>query len=175
MAEAQCQILRGYELRLLRCTLSPPPSDSPSPFPFFDINNNLHAHINDLLTCIEAGNYLQALSSPGAKLLVELSDLTLHSADLFYSDLVEQFLEKGTTSIDEEERACRVILVMCVAVAAFFCFIQCNITGSALFSFFLFFFLMNFFSFLFHLIHSASFCFYHYQFFYALSCKPTQL
>ncbi|KAH8511472.1 hypothetical protein H0E87_008876 [Populus deltoides] len=127
------QILRGYELRLLRCTLTPPPppSDSPSPCPPSD-PNNLHSHINFLLTCIQSGNYLQALSSDSAKLVTALTQLdSTKSPDRVYNELVErveQFISDGGGGGDEED-GFRVILVICVAIAAFFCFIQGNITG----------------------------------------------
>jgi len=127
------QILRGYELRLLRCTLKPPPppSDSPSPCPPSD-PNNLHSHINFLLTCIQSGNYLQALSSDSAKLVTALTQLdSTKSPDRVYNELVErveQFIRDGGGGGDEED-GFRVILVICVAIAAFFCFIQGNITG----------------------------------------------
>ncbi|CAK7338879.1 unnamed protein product [Dovyalis caffra] len=124
------QILRGYELRLLRCTLTPPPSDSPSPSPPSD-PNNLHSHVNFLLNCIQSGNYLQALSSDSAELVTASTQLdSTKSPDRVYSDLmerVEQFIRDGGGG--DEENGCRVLLVICVAIAAFFCFIQCNITG----------------------------------------------
>jgi len=41
---------------------------------------------------------------------------------------VEQFIRDGGGGGDEED-GFRVILVICVAIAAFFCFIQGNITG----------------------------------------------
>ncbi|KAL9392151.1 hypothetical protein Peur_016071 [Populus x canadensis] len=127
------QILRGYELRLLRCTLTPPPppSDSPSPCAPSD-PNNLHSHINFLLTCIQSGNYLQALFSDSAKLVTASTQLdSTKSPDRVYNELVErveQFIRDGGGGGDEED-GFRVILVICVAIAAFFCFIQGNITG----------------------------------------------
>lgn len=42
---------------------------------------------------------------------------------------VEQFIRDGGGGGGDEEDGFRVILVMCVAIAAFFCFIQGNITG----------------------------------------------
>uniref|UniRef100_A0A6N2LES6 Uncharacterized protein n=1 Tax=Salix viminalis TaxID=40686 RepID=A0A6N2LES6_SALVM len=123
------QILRCYELRLLRCTLTPPPPDSPSLSPPSD-PINLHSHINFLLTCIQSGNYLQALSSDSAKLVTASTQLDSNkSPDRVYTELVErveQFIRDGG---GDEENGFRVILVICVAIAAFFCFIQGNITG----------------------------------------------
>lgn len=123
------QILRCYELRLLRCTLTPPPPDSPSLSPPSD-PINLHSHINFLLTCIQSGNYLQALSSDSAKLVTASTQLdSTKSPDRVYTELVErveQFIRDGG---GDEENGFRVILVICVAIAAFFCFIQGNITG----------------------------------------------
>ncbi|KAJ9159621.1 hypothetical protein P3X46_025118 [Hevea brasiliensis] len=132
----ECEILRGYELRLLRCTVAPPPSSlSPSSDSSHHNNddniNNLHSLLNELLSSIETGNYLQALFSDAAKLLTQLPDLPkFSSAEHVYSELTECVgLFIMSEGVDDEERACRVILVLCVAVAAIFFFTQCNITG----------------------------------------------
>ncbi|XP_065850492.1 uncharacterized protein [Euphorbia lathyris] len=128
------QILRGYELRLLRCTLAPvplqPPPSSYISRPNDDNNiNKLHFMINDLLNLIESGNYLQALSSDAAKLLTELHSLPEScSADEVYSELLEH-VGRFIMNFDDDEAACRLILVLCVAIAAFFFFTQNNITG----------------------------------------------
>ncbi|MBA0849280.1 hypothetical protein Goshw_013880 [Gossypium schwendimanii] len=135
MAEREIEILRGHELRLLRCTLCQPPSDLSShlqPSGFAASLPPLHALISDFLTSVESGNYLGALSSDAARLALASpdSDLSSHSPDRVYSDLldrVESFINEP--SIDDAEKACRVVLVVCVAVAALFWFIQCNLTG----------------------------------------------
>nr|KJB14053.1 hypothetical protein B456_002G109500 [Gossypium raimondii] len=135
MAEREIEILRGHELRLLRCTLCQPPSDPSShlqPSGFAASVPPLHALISDFLTSVESGNYLGALSSDAARLVLASpdSDLSSHSPDRVYSDLldrVESFINEP--SIDDAEKACRVVLVVCVAVAALFWFIQCNLTG----------------------------------------------
>ncbi|KAJ4828794.1 hypothetical protein Tsubulata_010806 [Turnera subulata] len=125
--------LRRYELRLLRCTFAAPPSGSPPPPPPPHSQSNshsLHSLIADLLNSIETGNYREALLSDAAELVFESPEFNADSPNQVYSELldrVERFIENK--SVDEEERGCRVILVMCLAVAAFFSFIQCNIAG----------------------------------------------
>ncbi|KAB2096308.1 hypothetical protein ES319_A01G100300v1 [Gossypium barbadense] len=135
MAKREIEILRGHELRLLRCTLCQPPSDPSShlqPSGFAASLPPLHALISDFLTSVESGNYLGALSSDAARLVLASpdSDLSSLSPDRVYSDLldrVESFINEP--SIDDAEKACRIVLVVCVAVAALFWFIQCNLTG----------------------------------------------
>jgi hypothetical protein len=120
-------LLRDYELRLLRCTFTSPPSDAPTQPQPSDQTSSLH----DLLYSIESGDYLRALSSDAARLLLKLADdHSPDSADRVYSELldrVDSFLVHE--SEDDEDKAFRVILVMCVAVAAFLAFTQCNMTG----------------------------------------------
>ena len=131
-------LLRGYELRLLRCTLpSSPLSDSPPPPPQPQPSNHHQTHsslLNDLLSSIEAGDYLRALSSDAAALLLRpLSDddsSSSSSADRVYSELlrrVESFLVSEPE--DDEDKAYRALLVVSIAVAAFLAFTQCNMTG----------------------------------------------
>lgn len=124
-------VLRGHELRLLRCTLRPPPpdhssSDSGASLP------PLHALISNILTSIESGDYLGALTSDAALLVLASpeSDLSADSPDRVYSQLldrVESFINEP--SIDGAEKACRIFIVVCVSVAALFWFIQNNLTG----------------------------------------------
>uniref|UniRef100_A0A2N9IB82 Uncharacterized protein n=1 Tax=Fagus sylvatica TaxID=28930 RepID=A0A2N9IB82_FAGSY len=120
-------LLRDYELRLLRCTFTSPPSDAPPQPQPSDQTSSLH----DLLYSIESGDYLRALSSDAARLLLKLADdHSPDSADRVYSELldrVDSFLVHE--SEDDEDKAFRVILVMCVAAAAFLAFTQCNMTG----------------------------------------------
>lgn len=133
---AQCQedgidVSRCYELRLLRCTL-PSTSGAQSSPP--TQNHHIHALISDVLCLIEAGEYHKALTSSAAQYAMGLftSDLSV-SADRVYSELahrVENFLVHSTD--EAEERILRSVLVMCLAVAALFCFSQCNMTGSVL-------------------------------------------
>ena len=135
MAEYETEVLRGHELRLLRCTLRPPSSDPSShcqPSDFDASLPPLHAIISNILTSIEPGDYLGALSSDAARLVPASpdSDLSSESPDRVYSELldrVESFINEP--SIDDAEKACRVVLVVCVAVAALFWFSQCNLTG----------------------------------------------
>ncbi|KAF3455579.1 hypothetical protein FNV43_RR00212 [Rhamnella rubrinervis] len=132
----EVEAIRAYELRLLRCTLPTSPSD------FLPSNqNHLRLLINDLLVSIETGSYLQAIaSSEAARLVFKLTDsdspLPLDDspecADRVYSEFlsgIESFLSEGG---DIHDTACRVMVVMCIAVAAFLVFTQCNMTGPPL-------------------------------------------
>ena len=133
-------LLRGYELRLLRCTLtSSLPSDSPPPPPPQPQPSDHHrthsSLLNDLLSSIEAGDYLRALSSDAAALVLrqladDESSSSSSSADRVYSELlrrVESFLVSEPE--DDEDEAYKALLVVSIAVAAFLAFTQCNMTG----------------------------------------------
>ncbi|KAG5035827.1 hypothetical protein JHK87_010737 [Glycine soja] len=119
---------RGYELRLIRCTLtSSQPSDSRHE------RESLDGLINDLLNSIERGNYAEALTSePSSSLVFRLNghdSLPLDAADRVYSELVhraESFIRDAAAAAEQRRRA---ILVMCIAVAAFLGFTQSNFTG----------------------------------------------
>ncbi|KAI3415054.1 TPR_REGION domain-containing protein, partial [Psidium guajava] len=139
MCHSDVGVLREYELRLLRCTLpppTPPPPQTPSP-PSVPCNR-LHALIHDLLLSIEAGEYHAVLLNSdvlafvfnlSASTLPDLSDST-ESAEAVYSQLIDRadsFLV--SVSGNEAESGLRVVLVLCVAVAALLVFTQCNITG----------------------------------------------
>lgn len=137
-------ILRGYELRLLRCTLqslASDPSPHPQPSDHAHPTHHLHPLINDLLTSIESGHYLQALTSPDVNRVVfklaesdSLGD-SAECADRVYSELldrVESFISKECEEEENDsgkDKAYRVIVVLCIAVAALFGFAQCNLTG----------------------------------------------
>ncbi|XVF70707.1 hypothetical protein PTKIN_Ptkin11bG0184200 [Pterospermum kingtungense] len=132
MAEYETRLLRGHELRLLRCTLRPPPPSDPSSSDSDASLPPIHAFISDILTSIESGDYLGALSSDAARLVLASpdSDLSSDSPDRVYSQLldrVESFINEP--SVDDADKACRVFLVVCVAVAALFWFTQNNLTG----------------------------------------------
>lgn len=132
MVDGEVEILRGYELRLLRCTVSSPPSDSP-----FESQSGTHPHdslISSLLSSIEAGDYLGALASDATRVILGDSELDLvdsaDSAERVYSELldkVESFVVNGSS--DDIDRARRAVLVMCLAIAAAFWFTRCNLTG----------------------------------------------
>ncbi|GAY66005.1 hypothetical protein CUMW_245380, partial [Citrus unshiu] len=143
MAEKQLEILRGYELRLLRCTLAPPPSDHRIQSQPLNEESQcsllpLHEHINSLIDSNESGHYLQALYSDAAKLVLHTLDFvdindSAECADRVYSELlqlVEAFIVND--SENDVDKACRVILLMCLSIAALFWFTQCNVTGSCL-------------------------------------------
>lgn len=134
--EAQIASLRHYELRLLRCSL-PPPSPTQSSYQPRD-NDPTHPTlliINDVVTSIEAGDYVGALSSAAARTAFKFPSLSSleDSPDRFYSELllerVESFLfaDESGNEIDTRFKA---LLLMATAVAAFLACTQCNITGS---------------------------------------------
>ncbi|KAK7282181.1 hypothetical protein RIF29_10778 [Crotalaria pallida] len=129
--------LRAYELRLIRTTLaSPPPSD---PLPQSQpSDNNLHSLINGIIASLESGAYLQALTSEASTRVFQLGihsplpryDNSVDSAERVYSELLlraASFVRDDLVS--EAEKGSRVVLVVCIAVAAFIGFTQCNFTG----------------------------------------------
>ncbi|QHN98153.1 hypothetical protein HN51_045906 [Arachis hypogaea] len=135
--EPQLLHFRAYELRLIRCTLTPPPpSDSPIQSPPSD--HHLHTLINHLLSSIESGSYHQALTSDASRLVFGLANdsplpdpvNSVDSAERFYSELLhraEFFV--ADDSVGDSDKAYMAILVLCIAVAAFLGFTQCNFTG----------------------------------------------
>ncbi|CAI8599165.1 unnamed protein product [Vicia faba] len=127
--EADVAAIRGHELRLIRCTLSPSPATPLNPE---SQNESTDGIINNLLASIESGNYAEALTSPSCRLIFQLSPNSPppSSADTFYSELVdraESFITDASVSPVEQAR--RSVLVLCIAVAAFLGFTQCNFTG----------------------------------------------
>ncbi|KAJ1386499.1 Tetratricopeptide-like helical domain superfamily [Sesbania bispinosa] len=128
--EADVAGIRGYELRLIRCTLTPSSSPPLDPQPQRESSDGL---IKDLVDSIERGNYVEALTSqPCCTLLFQLGhdSLPLDSADRLYSELMERaesFIRDASASPAEQAR--RVMLVMCVAIAALHGFTQSNFTG----------------------------------------------
>ncbi|CAJ1974748.1 unnamed protein product [Sphenostylis stenocarpa] len=120
--------VRGYELRLIRCTLSPsPPSDSRHE------RESLDGLINNLLNYIERGSYVEALTSEPSSTVFQFGgheSLPLDAADRIYSELVhraESFIADAASNAAEQRR--RAVIVMCIAVAAFLGFTQANFTG----------------------------------------------
>ncbi|CAI0460590.1 unnamed protein product [Linum tenue] len=134
------EILRRYELRLLRCTYCPPSMDSlfqcqSSPSDVLSLSSKQHESINQVLSYIEDGDYLQALSLDVATELLSLGvaeENENDADDQVCSKLlahVERFVMSGIGSDDFDEIACRAIFVLCIGVAALFYFTQSNITG----------------------------------------------
>lgn len=129
------QVLRHLELRLLRCSLpsdhtSPPPSPTQSSP---DVSSLSPLIINDIITLIESGQYVQALSSSASQILFSsLQFSSCESAQRFYSESLPQcansFLDVNEESW--EETAGKALLVVAVGVAALLAFTQCNVTGS---------------------------------------------
>ncbi|KAG2333764.1 hypothetical protein Bca52824_004944 [Brassica carinata] len=135
MVDGEIRTLRGYELRLLLCTVSSPPSDSPPESHLLDESQpETHPHdslISSLLSLIESGDYLGALDSDATRLILGDAELDLvDSAERVYSELlhkVESFVVNGSS--DEIDKARRAVMVMCLAIAAAFWFTRCNLTG----------------------------------------------
>lgn len=138
MADGEIRILRGYELRLLRCTVSLPLSDSPSVTQLLDESQSeTHPHdalIKSLLSLIEAGDYLGALASDAARVILGDAELELvdsvDSAERVYSEIldrVESFVVNDSS--DEIDKARRAVVVMCLAISSAFWFTRCNLTG----------------------------------------------
>ncbi|KAK4256860.1 hypothetical protein QN277_006527 [Acacia crassicarpa] len=135
--EEEALLNREYELRLIRCTLSSSPSMSPPQSSPSDQAHNLNVLINHLLALIESGNYLQVLNSEASRLVFQLGgdspfslDESLDCADRIYSELLkraESFIE--VNSANGAAKASRIMLVMCIAVAALLGFSQYSITG----------------------------------------------
>ena len=99
-------------------------------------NSHLTPHsslLNDLLSSIEAGDYLRALSFDAARLVLQqLADDESSSADRVYSELLHRVVSfLVSESEDDEDKAYRALLVIVIsiAVAAFLAFTQCNMTG----------------------------------------------
>lgn len=130
--ETSLSSLREFELRLIRCSL-PATSSSFASSDTDGPHDSVHSFVEDVITQIEAGNYVRALSSDAAKTIFLFIDSSLleDGPERFYSELVlqcaEKFLFDG--SEDEREKSYRVFLLMAVGVAAFLAFTQCNITG----------------------------------------------
>ncbi|XP_047182528.1 tetratricopeptide repeat protein 27 homolog [Vigna umbellata] len=120
--------VRGYELRLIRCTLSPS-----QPLDLRHDGESLDGLINDLLNSVERGSYVEALTSEPSSSVFRFRDhdsLPLDAADRFYSELVhraESFITDAASNAAEQRR--RAMIVMCLAVAAFLGFTQANFTG----------------------------------------------
>ncbi|GAB4853470.1 hypothetical protein Ancab_017660 [Ancistrocladus abbreviatus] len=138
MAETEVKLLREYELRLLRCSLPSPHSDSDRPrqAPLCSDSNNsaLHPLIHSIINSIEAGHFVEALSSNAARSVFKFAD-SFDSADPseFYSELertVELYLaDNGEDDNDHHDRLLRTIFVASIAIAAFLAFVQRNMTG----------------------------------------------
>ncbi|RDX70742.1 Tetratricopeptide repeat protein 27 [Mucuna pruriens] len=127
--EPEVVAIRGYELRLIRCSINPSQPSDPR-----HERESLDGFINDLLNSIECGNYVEALTSePSSTFVFRLGghdSLPLDAADRLYSELVdraESFIRDAASDAAEQRR--RATLVMCIAVAAFLGFTQSNFTG----------------------------------------------
>ncbi|OVA09405.1 Tetratricopeptide repeat-containing domain [Macleaya cordata] len=151
------ELLRGFELRLLRCSLPPPPpppppvriNDTPlppSPSTIEPIKvKTFHQLIEEILSLIETGNYVEALSSDAVRIVFGFTDSweyqdSIDCADQFYNQVektIESFLSLENTLVhlsisepeDESNWSSRAFLLVCIGVAAFLAFTQSNVTG----------------------------------------------
>lgn len=131
MAEILVQRLRQYELRLLRCSL---PLLSSSTHTLHtqatQSSSSFHPLIEEIVTLIESGRYVDSLSSAGARSIFAFSNF-FESFDpsQFYAGLevaVESYLVYNDGEIDSSSK---LIMVVAVSVAAFLAFLQCNFIG----------------------------------------------
>lgn len=136
MAELEVNLSRSYELRLLRCTLPSPTPDSAQSKPSNPPSHLLHVLISEVVSSIESGNYIRALSSDALRFIFKHDgesfkyDDSVQCADRVYSELMnslDSFLIND--SEDSKDGSFRAILVISIAIAAFFAFTQCNVTG----------------------------------------------
>ncbi|KAK9083931.1 hypothetical protein Scep_030402 [Stephania cephalantha] len=125
--------IRELELRLLRCTLLP---TATTPITLESSNSrSLLSQAEKIVALIEKGDYLEALGSDYVLPIFNFANSwsfedSVDCADRFYAEAersVERFLRIDGGG--DEERGCRAVLVMCVGVAAFLVFTQCNVTG----------------------------------------------
>ncbi|XP_073053469.1 uncharacterized protein [Primulina eburnea] len=127
------QAFRHLELRLLRCSLpSDHPSPPTSPTQSLPAVSSLLPLINDVVTLIESGQYVQALSSSASQTLFSsLKFSSCESAERFYSELLPQCANSFLDVKEEswEETSGKALLVVAVGVAALLAFTQCNVTG----------------------------------------------
>ncbi|KAL6580471.1 hypothetical protein OROMI_008495 [Orobanche minor] len=136
-------LLRSLEFRLLRCTIptddSNPshPIEQPSPPPYV---SHLDSLLNEIVTLIESGNYVQALSCSNIIIFPDhLLKSDHYSPQVFYSETLPNSVSSffvNNNNDDDEGAACketasgyRALFIMAVAVAALLAFTQCNITG----------------------------------------------
>jgi len=131
VVEEEAVAIRGYELRLIRCTLN---SEQPQQVCALQKRDSLDDSIKHLLNLIQCGSYIQALTSkPSFHLVFRLAALDsppLSDPDHLYPLLVDRaecFITAAASDAVEQRR--RGMLVTCIAVAAFLGFTQANFTG----------------------------------------------
>lgn len=137
MSESAPDFLRTHELRLLYCTFSSLPSDCPAASQTQTSPNGLHECLDIFVNSIVAGDYQKALASNAARLVLGLvnpcqfTDST-ECAEQVYAELLE-CAEKFVISKfeNEEDRLCRLMIVVCIAIASFLSFTQSNVSGWA--------------------------------------------
>ncbi|XP_078447813.1 protein prenylyltransferase superfamily protein [Wolffia australiana] len=147
MARADVEFLRSVELRLLRCTFSPP-AQSIAPSTPDDPPSSLRFAVDSVVGAIERGKYAEALSSDAVPLVfrslesLEFADSS-ESAERFYREVEKRAAEFVRVSdgrnfwldcLDgdeesEEDIGYKIALVLSLGVAAFLGFVQRNLTG----------------------------------------------
>ncbi|KGN63294.1 tetratricopeptide repeat protein 27 homolog isoform X2 [Cucumis sativus] len=137
MSESALDFLRTHELRLLYCTFSSLPSDCPADSQTQTSRNRLHESLDILVNSILAGDYQKALASNAAQLVLGLVNMSpcqftdsTECAEQVYAELLE-CAEKFVISKfeNEEDRLCRLMIVVCIAIASFLTFTQSNVSG----------------------------------------------
>ncbi|KAG9455334.1 hypothetical protein H6P81_008238 [Aristolochia fimbriata] len=141
----ELELLKSFELRLLRCTLSPPETSLPFP-PSKSLleQKPIYQSIHHIVSLIEEGNYVGALSSDSVRQVLPFVDAwefqdSDDAAARFYSEVdrsVTLFLQDESEAWlsvlgDEDglEKSRRTLLVMCLGIAALLAFVQFNVTG----------------------------------------------
>ncbi|KAH9317466.1 hypothetical protein KI387_019235, partial [Taxus chinensis] len=146
------QMVKLYELRLLRCSLTSYPT---LPWPADDQNaENYTSLINIVVQHIEKGEYAEALHSEAARLVFNGTDNddytdTKEGASEFYHRLEDRiafflrgsevcstesawldFLDSGKINSNfDSDAPYRAVLAMSLGIAALSVFVQCNLTG----------------------------------------------
>ncbi|KAJ4979391.1 hypothetical protein NE237_010171 [Protea cynaroides] len=142
MSGVDLQTLGGFELRLLRCSMSLAPVRSnaslcPPPLPP-SVDQKvypLYRLIEEVINLIETGDYVRALSSDAVLLVFGFADSwdfedTIGCAERFYSEVEKSIQSFLADDIDGDvDRSCRAVLLMCIGVAALLAFTQSNVTG----------------------------------------------
>ncbi|XP_071692742.1 uncharacterized protein [Rutidosis leptorrhynchoides] len=119
MAE-HLQILRSYELRLLRCSFSPNQTPQTS-----TISNPLQTSIETLIQSIELGQYSKTLTSSDSTAPL----LNLTNSNSSYSVSLTNSINSFLISENNDDIPFRLFIVLAAAVSAFLAFVQCIVTG----------------------------------------------
>ncbi|KAL6008067.1 hypothetical protein ACLOJK_033573 [Asimina triloba] len=145
MANSESENLKALELRLLRSSILPAKTATDPSKTLHDRSSKLISSIEDIVSSIEKGEYAAALSSDAVRGVFpfaaswEFED-SAECADRFYCEVeksVRVFLRQDDSEAwlsvlapeDHPGRSGRALLVLCIGLAAFLAFTQCNMTG----------------------------------------------